>query len=163
VPFIDGDDLHPQENIDKMASGVALTDTDREPWLRLIRTTAENMFAEHHVAGLVVACSALKKYHRDVLRGMMPSPALPDSPHQDIATYFVYIKEDKDMLTDRIEKRAGHFMKADMLESQINTLESPEGEDDVVIVPLDKSTEEQVCIAKYGLTKLADRGGSNNR
>lgn len=148
VPFMDGDDLHPRANIDKMASGQELTDDDRKPWLKLIRVTAENMLSEQHAPGLVVACSALKKEYRDMLRGVPQSHAVP-GPHRGspFATYFVYIKEDKDTLRDRMEKRPGHFMKADMLDSQINTLESPEGEDNVVTVPLNVSTEEQVRIA----------------
>jgi len=79
VPYVEGDDLHPRSNIEKMSSGHPLTDSDREPWLKLIRTTAE-----HHMAlevlqsgakvdtkrGVVISCSALKKRYRDVLRGL---------------------------------------------------------------------------------------------
>jgi gluconokinase len=85
IPFIDGDSLHPQSNIDKMSSGIPLTDDDRLPWLALIRSTAERVCKEEWEkhggkmksvddggigrAGVVIACSALKKWYRDILRG----------------------------------------------------------------------------------------------
>ena len=85
LPFIDGDTLHPQSNIDKMSAGHPLTDNDRLPWLALIRSTAERIsrdewndqgFAIKSVEdgglgrpGVVIACSALKKWYRDILRG----------------------------------------------------------------------------------------------
>lgn len=85
IPFIDGDSLHPQSNIDKMSGGIPLTDDDRLPWLALIRSTAERVCKEEWEkhdgkmksiedggigrAGVVIACSALKKWYRDILRG----------------------------------------------------------------------------------------------
>ena len=51
MPYIEGDDLHPQSNIDKMAAGHPLTDADREPWLELLRNTAESIAAESFYAG----------------------------------------------------------------------------------------------------------------
>ena len=68
VPFIDGDDLHPQANIDKMTAGHSLDDSDRQPWLRRIG----EWFREHHHTGGVVACSALKRSYRDLLRDECP-------------------------------------------------------------------------------------------
>lgn len=94
IPFIDGDSLHPKSNIAKMSSGTPLTDEDRLPWLALIRSTAEKMCKEQSDeiagktrseedgglgrAGVVIACSALKKWYRDILRGVVkadPPPA----------------------------------------------------------------------------------------
>lgn len=167
MPFIDGDDLHPKSNVDKMSSGQPLTDEDRDPWLEIIRTKAEHMSVEQHHnpdnttrAGVVIACSALKKSYRGILRGHMKSEDVPkhlEPPHPDILpTYFVFIKGEKDVLMDRMQKRQGHFMKAKMLDSQLQTLESPEGEEGVVVIPMDDEIEDQVRQAKEGLNKLVN-------
>jgi gluconokinase len=66
----------------------------------------------------------------------------------------VWIKGDKEVLKERMEKRQGHFMKAQMLDSQFDALEPPEGEEDVVVVPLDASPAEQLRIARDGLIAL---------
>lgn len=162
MPFIDGDDLHPKENVAKMASGQPLNDADRNPWLELIRTTAEHMSVEQHFgpesptrAGVVIACSSLKKYYRDILRGHIKKEDIPEHmepPHPDILpTYFVYIKGEPDALKKRIEERQGHFMKAEMLKSQLETLESPGGEQGVVIISMEDPIEKQVELARKGL------------
>ncbi|KAF9073629.1 P-loop containing nucleoside triphosphate hydrolase protein [Rhodocollybia butyracea] len=171
IPFIDGDDLHPAANVQKMASGQALTDQDREPWLELIRTTAEHKAVEMQTAegtgkqcGLVVGCSSLKKHYRDILRGrrkqvtatdkaVLPEHLEPPDPDL-LPTYFVFIKGSRELLLDRMQKRQGHFMKASMLDSQLQTLENPEGEEGVVAVNAEDTTEEQVVKAKEGLHKL---------
>lgn len=175
MPYIEGDDLHPKANIDKMSQGIPLTDADREPWLELIRTTAENIVAEQEAKamadaegveprtrgryGVMATCSSLKRYYRDILRGKQKAfPHVPEHlhaiSHDKLPTYFVYIKAEKALLQERMMKRQGHFMKSNMLDSQLTTLESPEGEKNVVVVPLDASTDEQVRIAVEGLEKL---------
>ncbi|KIK69099.1 hypothetical protein GYMLUDRAFT_214083 [Collybiopsis luxurians FD-317 M1] len=173
IPFIDGDDLHPPANVQKMASGHPLTDADREPWLELIRTTAEHKAVELQtveaerkslVHGLVVGCSSLKKYYRDILRGrrkevggtderVLPEHLEPPSKEK-LPTYFVFIKGSRELLLDRMTKRKGHFMKASMLDSQLETLESPEEEEGVVTVDAEDSTEVQVNKAMEGLKTL---------
>ena len=165
MPFIDGDDLHPTANIDKMASGQPLTDEDRDPWLETIRTKAGHICVEQRVdpnsttrAGVVVACSALKKSYRDTLRGRMKAMDLPKRSRPDmLPTYFVFIKGGKDALFDRMQMRQGHFMKATMLDSQLQTLESPEGEEDTIVVPMEVPIEEQVELARHGLSTLLNR------
>lgn len=168
MPFIDGDDLHPKTNVDKMASGQPLTDEDRDPWLEIIRTKAEHMSVEQHLdpksttrAGVVIACSALKKSYREILRGKMKSeeyvPEHLDPPHPDVLpTYFVFIKGERDTLMERMKNRQGHFMKATMLDSQLQTLESPEGEEDVAVIPMEDTIEDQVKLAREGLSKLVN-------
>lgn len=170
MPYVEGDDLHPKANVDKMSSGQPLTDADREPWLELIRTTAEHITVEERVenqaqipAGVVISSSALKKYYRDILRGRRKpaskGEALPthlESAHPDVLpTFFVFIDGPRDILMDRMEKRPGHFMKASMLDSQLKTLESPVEEEGVVVVSLQDKTEDQVKAAVEGLSKLA--------
>ena len=104
IPFIDGDSLHPQSNIDKMSSGIPLTDDDRLPWLALIRSTAERVCKEEWEkhdgkmkpvadggigrAGVVIACSALKKWYRDILRGDVS--AIPP-PVDDLVCLFLRV------------------------------------------------------------------------
>ena len=167
IPFVDGDELHPKANIDKMASGRPLTDEDRDPWLETIRTKAEHMLIEQQVdpssvtrAGVVVACSALKKSYRDILRGHIKAENMPEHLQpvypDTLPTYFVFIKGEKDALMDRMLKRQGHFMKAKMLDSQLQTLESPEGEDGVVVIPMERPIGDQVRLAREGLGRLVD-------
>lgn len=166
MPYVEGDDLHPKTNVDKMSSGVPLTDADREPWLALIRTTAEAKVEENRLRGscegrngVVITCSALKRYYRDILRGKMKIPfsklSVPEHSEEahvnTLSTYFVWINGPKRLLEERIGQRQGHFFKASMLESQLNTLENPEGEEGVVVVPLEADTLEQVRIALEGL------------
>jgi gluconokinase len=148
-----------------MSHGTPLTDEDREPWLERIRTTAEHIVAQQEVedeaeaqrrVGVMVTCSALKRYYRDILRGthkMKNTVEHREEPPEQLATYFVYIKAEEHLLRERMAQRQGHFMKPIMLDSQLATLESPEGEAGVVVVPLDKTTEEQVEIALDGLRK----------
>lgn len=166
IPYVEGDALHPKANVDKMASGHPLHDADREPWLELVRTTAESIIVEQQaedpsgkkqVHGVVISCSALKKYYREILRGnIKPAskdadslPAHLESAHPNLLpTYFVFIQGDKELLLDRMTKRVGHYMKANMLESQLNTLEDPTGESGVVAVSSNDTTEQQVEKAK---------------
>jgi gluconokinase len=172
LPFIDGDDLHPQSNVDKMSAGHPLNDEDRAPWLARIRAVAEEHAISHqqddsHIArpGLVVACSALKQSYRAVLRGERHARR-PVEDHEQgapppaaLPTYFVFIKPDRDVILKRMQAREGHFMKPAMLDSQLATLESPEFEGGVVTVPLDADTETQVKIAREGVSRFAGELG----
>ena len=178
LPFIDGDDLHPVVNVEKMARGEPLEDEDRWPWLERVRrtgvecvggqlgegvgladrgsggSTKDEASAARGVEtgtgvrdgprlGVIVACSSLKKTYRAVLRGEA-WPGSRDVTRMSLPTYFVYLKGDRDVLMERMLHRQGHFMKAGMLESQLDTLESPEDEPGVVTVSAEMSTEEQV-------------------
>ncbi|KAJ6594218.1 P-loop containing nucleoside triphosphate hydrolase protein [Mycena capillaripes] len=151
MPYVDGDDLHPHSNVEKMSAGQPLTDADREPWLREIRNTAERMADEQlqkasraqngtikatGTPGVVIACSALKRAYREVLRGGHGPTELP--------TYFVFIEGSREVLMERMHNRSGHFMKASMLDSQLNTLEHPEDEEGVVVVSVQDTTATQV-------------------
>jgi len=109
--FVDADDLHPPENVAKMAAGVPLTDADRQPWLDLLRTSIEQAAAADE--NLVLACSALKEAYRQFLAGTSPPPR------------FVYLKASAELLRQRLAARQGHFMKQRMIESQLEALEEP--------------------------------------
>lgn len=150
-----------------MSNGIPLTDADRLPWLELLRTTAEHLIVEQQTkvageeqkrVGVMVTCSALKQSYRNILRGdhdehKVPEHLVSQPPHR-MPTYFVYIKADEGVLRERMAQRQGHFFKPQMLDSQLATLESPEGEENVIVVPLEKKTEEQVQIAMDKLREL---------
>lgn len=113
VPFIDGDDLHPQANIDKMSAGHPLDDKDREPWL----ITIGQWLHDHRETGAVATCSALKRSYRDLLRH-----ACPGVP-------FIHLTGSRDLIVARVSGREGHFMPASLVDSQFETLE-PLGPDE---------------------------------
>jgi gluconokinase len=110
-PFFDGDDFHPKENVAKMAAGIPLDDQDRIPWLVNLR----DLIADHLAEGksILLACSALKQTYRDLL--------LEGNPN----TVFVHLKGEFGLIMSRMQARAGHYMKPEMLRSQFETLETP--------------------------------------
>lgn len=112
VEFVEGDDLHPPENVQRMAAGIPLTDADRRPWL--VKIAARLGDAKRAGTGLVVACSALKRSYRDLLR----SAGAAD-------VRFVYLEGSRALLAERLANRRGHFMPSALLESQLATLEAP--------------------------------------
>ncbi|MGR5177378.1 gluconokinase [Vibrio parahaemolyticus] len=108
IPFFDGDDYHSEANVQKMQSGVPLTDEDRRSWLiRLNALLREN-------DSLVVACSALKPEYRDIL----------GNGCQDLV--YLYLKGDFETIWSRHKARQGHYFQGSaMLESQFETLIEP--------------------------------------
>ena len=113
-PFFDGDDYHPQANVAKMAAGIPLDDQDRAGWLAALAALLRNGL-ERNQQG-VIACSALKESYRQTLR---TAAGEPDQVR------FVYLKGDYATILARMQSRAGHFMKAAMLQGQFETLEEP--------------------------------------
>ena len=111
-PFIDGDDFHSPENVNKMSQGIPLSDEDRLRWL----DTLSHLLSENYNRGenLVLACSALKRIYRDQLR----------SNHPNIT--FIYLEGDIEMIRLRMQAREKHYMKPGMLESQFQILEPPQ-------------------------------------
>lgn len=106
--FYDADDFHPKENIEKMRSGISLTDQDRRPWLEALR-----MLIDEETGSAVIACSALKQSYRDYLK----------EGRKDVE--FVFLKGDKVLIRKRLEERKGHYAGADLLEGQLSALEEP--------------------------------------
>lgn len=122
-PYRDGDDLHPTCNVEKMRSGQALTDQDRWPWLDLCATALRE--AE---GGLILGCSALRRVYRDRLRRSSGLSGL----------VFVHLTGPDAVLQARIGTRAGHYMPAALLQSQIATLEPPGADENAVIISIDQ-------------------------
>lgn len=145
LAFTEGDDHHPQANIDKMSSGAPLDDDDRAPWLAaLARWTAEQ-----HAAGrdTVLTCSALRRHYRDVLRGGAPEP-----------TFFVHLLGSREVLAERMAGRE-HFMPPSLLDSQLATLEQLEPDEDGVVVDVDRPLDDVVRDALAAVRDRAARLG----
>jgi len=109
-PFYDGDDFHPKANVKKMSSGQPLNDEDRKEWLIALNKLA----IEHRHKGAVIACSALKKNYRSLLQAGMGD-----------CMVFVYLEGSFELIKSRLDKRKNHFMTAQLLQSQFDTLEAP--------------------------------------
>ena len=127
--FIEGDSLHPRQNIEKMERGMALTDEDRWPWLRAIAEMVA--VKDHEGLSTVVTCSALKRSYRDMLRDAAP-------------TFFVHLHAPFEVLLDRMQSRTKHFMPASLLQSQFDTLEQLDDEEDGALVDVSPPVEEVV-------------------
>lgn len=112
APFVDGDDYHPAANVAKMRSGIPLTEDDREAWLRDLRAEIDAWLAAS--ATVVLACSALTERSREILGTGRDGVRL------------VHLRGSKELITGRMRARE-HFMPASLLESQLATLEPPEG------------------------------------
>ncbi|MEC9462443.1 MAG: gluconokinase [Pseudomonadota bacterium] len=138
LPFIEGDVLHPETNVAKMAAGTPLTDEDRWPWLTVIGERMADALASGE--GIVVSCSALKKIYRDHLRTATGG-----------RLSFVYLHGSRELLGRRMGARTGHFMPLGLLDSQLATLEVPTGEPGVVTVSIDQPVEGIVADALAGL------------
>ena len=110
-PFFDGDAFHPKANVEKMRRNVPLTDADRLPWLTALRRHIDDLVRRETAA--VVTCSALKQAYRDQLL---------DGPGN---VRLVFLKGDFALIRTRMEKRQGHYFKADLLRSQFDALEEP--------------------------------------
>lgn len=106
LPFVEGDDYHPADNVARMSAGIALTDRDREGWLHALR--AEIVRAQGK--GIVLSCSALKRSYRDILRGA-----------GDVR--FIHLAGERALIEARMRARPGHYMPASLLDSQLRTLE----------------------------------------
>jgi gluconokinase len=112
LEFLEGDALHPPENVKRMAAGIPLTDDDRQGWLLAIAVQIRE--AKNAGRGLVVSCSALKRMYRDLLRAQ-----------GDADVRFVYLAGSRELIATRLANRRGHFMPSSLLESQLATLEEP--------------------------------------
>lgn len=121
--FIDGDDLHPQANIAKMASGLPLNDDDRAPWLVRVGQALRGKNG-----GIVIGCSALKRRYRDTIRAEADQPVV-----------FLFLSGSQQVLATRMAARAGHFMPPSLLDSQLAALEPPMPDEVSVTVDIDQS------------------------
>jgi gluconokinase len=144
APFFDGDGFHPPANVEKMRSGVPLTDADRRPWLERLNAEMKAWNRGHERGfGAVLACSALKKAYRDTLSKGLDGQAV-----------FVLLHGAKDLLDQRMKGRRGHYMPPGLLESQLATLEIPGADEDALVVGIDATP---VAMARQAADLLSVR------
>jgi 6-phosphogluconate dehydrogenase len=125
--FLEGDDFHPPANVLKMASGQALSDTDRLPFLQGIKQALQ----QHRAQGVVVSCSALKRSYRDLLRGAGPLT-------------FIHLAPSQQALTERLTRRTAHYMPASLLDSQLAALEQLDADEKGLTLSGDRPVNEQL-------------------
>lgn len=135
VDFVEGDELHPAANIAKMRAGMPLDDADRQPWLAAIAAA----IAAHRGKGVVVACSALRRAYRDVLR------------EADPALRLFYLRVPRDELERRLRERQ-HFMPASLLDSQLATLEEPSEDERAIVLEAGAGLAATVAMAAQALS-----------
>jgi carbohydrate kinase (thermoresistant glucokinase family) len=126
LPFFDGDDYHPQANIEKMANGHPLNDEDRFDWLLKLNSIAH----ENREKGAIIVCSALKKSYRAILTKELSN------------FYFIHLEGSFDLILNRINARDGHFMPASLLKSQFDTLEKPTNNEHLISISITNTPEE---------------------
>lgn len=130
ISFIDGDDLHPVANKEKMRAGTPLDDDDRRPWLQVIGRTLGSYQREG--GSVIIACSALKRCYRDLLREHAPE------------VVFVHLEGSADTLSARMAARNHEFMPANLLASQLEALEPLEADEAHVLLDVRQSPSELV-------------------
>jgi len=137
--YYEGDAFHPPENIEKMSQGVSLDDVDRGPWLASIKEVIDR--CADGASDAVFACSALRRTYRRTLSA-------------DVADIrFVYLKGDSQTIRGRMKSRDGHYMKANMLESQFSSLEEPDDAIEVDIKNFPQDIVERIESQLFGFGK----------
>jgi gluconokinase len=139
IPYVDGDDLHPAENVAKMRAGVPLTDADRWPWLDRVAQVL------HDRAPVIVGCSALKRAYRDRIRAGAGGPVT-----------FVHLAGSRDLIAGRMARRRGHYMPLTLLDSQFAALEPP-GPDEAITADIARDLPDLV---EAVLARLPDDRGA---
>jgi carbohydrate kinase (thermoresistant glucokinase family) len=129
-PYIDGDDLHPPANVEKMRAGHPLNDQDRLPWLQAIARWIDDRLAAGEPG--IITCSNLKRAYRRITVGDRKGVTL------------VYLHGDEELIANRISQRKHQYMPASLLRSQFETLEEPGEDEHPVVVPVHGSIVETV-------------------
>jgi gluconokinase len=135
--FAEGDELHPAANVAKMAAGQPLNDADRHPWLLRVAAWIDAEISANRSG--VIACSALTHAYRDLLRR-------PE-------VVFVYLEVSRAELARRVRARAGHFMPASLLDSQLEALEPPGPDERALRIDADGSPGRTVELIRRRLTE----------
>ncbi|MEM6396957.1 MAG: gluconokinase [Bacteroidota bacterium] len=139
--FIEADDLHSKAAKAQMASGQPLDESIRAPWIDRICKALVALRREEY--SVVLACSALKRPHRDQFR----STAFP-------SCLFLFLNADKEIIAERMTARANHFMPASLLDSQFEALDWPTDEVDVVEISVEKSLHEVIEEVEYEVGRV---------
>lgn len=131
VSFVEGDEYHPPENVERMSRGIPLTDRDRAAWLQALAARIRD--ATMKGEGLVLTCSALKRSYRDILRA------------ESASLRFVFLSGPRTLIAERLAGRRGHFMPASLLESQLATLEEPSPDEGAWTCDITQSADDIVA------------------
>ena len=137
--FAEGDAYHPPANVEKMRRGIPLDDADRQPWLETLSREIGNWLDAGRT--VVLACSALRRSYREILRGGRPR------------VRFVHLKGDPALIRARLAGRSGHYMPPSLLDSQIATLEEPKS---ALVIAIDGAPE---AIVAQIVSALRPAGG----
>ena len=148
--FQEGDLLHPPENVAKMTAGEPLDDGDRAPWLAAVASRIDEW--RHRGESGVITCSALKRSYRKIIIGSRREVRL------------IYLSGSRELITDRMRRRQGHFMPARLLDSQFETLEPPGPEENAITVPVGAPVEKIVdrLVAELSRTCAKTPSGVEN-
>lgn len=130
VPFVEGDQYHPQANVIKMSAGLPLNDDDRAGWLQALQ--AQISAAQDRGEGLVVSCSSLKRRYRDLLR------------QGDPALRFAHLSGAQALISARMQARVGHYMPPSLLDSQFRDLEPLQPDEAGITLHIDTPPEDLV-------------------
>ena len=145
--YEDGDTFHPAGNVAKMKAGHPLSDADRWPWLQAIGDEIDRVCALG--AHVVIACSALKRAYRDMLR------------HGRHDIRFVFLNGTQQLVASRLASRKGHFMPPDLLASQFKTLEPPGDDEHPITISIEATVDAIVdTIVRQLKPGAADHGAS---
>jgi gluconokinase len=136
IEFVEGDDYHSHENVERMSRGVPLTDDDRARWLRSLAARIRE--AKDAGTGLVMSCSALKRSYRDILR----------AEASDLR--FVFLKGERALIAERLTGRRGHFMPPSLLDSQLAALEEPSPDETAWVCDIRTSPQDLVAALVAG-------------
>lgn len=128
VHYVEGDDLHPPDNVARMAAGVALTDADRHGWLQAVSSQLAEATAQ--ARGVVVSCSALRRSYRDLLRVGAPD------------LHLVNLHGARELLQARLAARQHRYMPASLLQSQLDTLEPPAADENALTLDIAPPADE---------------------
>lgn len=131
--FIEGDSFHPEDNVARMSAGIPLDDNDRRPWLEAL--AAEIAGDASAGRSSILSCSALKRAYRDILRQGAPG------------VQFLHVHGPRAVLADRLGNRPGHFFPAQLLDSQLATLEPLADDEEGVVIDLTQPPETQLSSA----------------
>ena len=131
VDFIEGDQYHSAENVERMSRGIPLTDDDRAQWLRSLAARIRE--AKETGSGVVISCSALKRSYRDILRA------------DATELRFVFLNGRRELIAQRLAGRQGHYMPPSLLESQFAILEEPLPDEDAWVCDISDSPQDLVA------------------
>ncbi|WP_335973739.1 NADP-dependent phosphogluconate dehydrogenase [Gaetbulibacter jejuensis] len=141
IPYFDGDDFHPEQNVAKMTNGQPLNDEDRQGWLETLNRLAKNQLKTN---SCIIVCSALKEKYRNTLSNTIENQVK-----------WIHLTGDFDLISERLNNRQGHFMTSQLLQSQFDTLETPRN---AIQVDISSSPQDIVKHIKNDLMKTSEFG-----